>query len=115
MSQDSIVPPLSTAVTHILLALAERNLHGYGIMQETRRLSGGEYRIGPGTLYDNLRSMIAHGLVSEVEADASGEEARRMYRLTSDGAAVLASELKRLEQLVKAGRRRLGAGPAREA
>jgi DNA-binding PadR family transcriptional regulator len=115
MSHDSVNPPLSTAVTYILLALAERNLHGYGIMQETLRLSGGDYKIGPGTLYDNLKTIIAQGLVSEVEADASGEEGRRMYRLTTDGAAVLASELKRLEQVVKAGRRRLAAGPAREA
>jgi DNA-binding PadR family transcriptional regulator len=110
-----LVPPLSTAITYILLALAERELHGYGIMLETARLSGGDYRIGPGTLYDNLRSLIAAGLVSEVEADDSGEETRRLYRLTQAGAAVLADELKRLDQVVRAGRRRLAAGPVREA
>ena len=115
MGREAIGSPLSNAVTYILLALAERDLHGYGIMQETLRLSGGDYKIGPGTLYDNLKSIIAQGLVSEVEADASGDERRRMYRLTSDGAAVLESELDRLAQVVKAGRRRLAAGPAREA
>ena len=115
MSKESKIPPLSNAVTYILLALADRDLHGYGIMQETLRLSGGDYKVGPGTLYDNLRSIIAQGLVREVEADASGEEPRRMYRLTTDGAAVLAGELDRLAQVVKAGRRRLAAGPPREA
>ena len=115
MSKEFISPPLSNAVTYILLALAERDLHGYGIMQETLRLSGGDYKIGPGTLYDNLRSIIAQGLVSEVEADAGGEEPRRMYRLTTDGAAVLESELNRLAQVVKTGRRRLAAGQTREA
>ena len=115
MSKGSAAPPLSTAITYILLALAERDLHGYGIMQEALRLSGGDYKIGPGTLYDNLRTMLAQGLVADVEADESGQEARRMYRLTQSGAAVLDGELKRLERVVKAGRKRLAAGPAREA
>ena len=114
MSSDSITPPLSTAVTYILLSLAERDLHGYGIMQETLRLSGGDYKIGPGTLYDNLRTILARGLVAEVEADESGREPRRMYRLTQSGAGILDHELKRLERVVKAGRRHLAATPARE-
>jgi len=115
MSRTPTASPLSTAVTYILLALAERDLHGYGIMQETLRLSSGDYRIGPGTLYDNLKTMLGQGLVADVEFDANGEEPRRMYRLTSAGAAALDNELKRLEQVVKAGRRRLAAGPPREA
>ena len=115
MSRESVSPPLSNAVTSILLALAQHNLHGYGIMQETLRLSGGDYRIGPGTLYDNLKIIIAQGLVSEVEADASGEEPRRMYRLTKAGAAVLENELDRLSLVVKTGRRRLATGQTREA
>ena len=115
MSKESVSPPLSNAVTYILLALAERDLHGYGIMQETLRLSGGDYKIGPGTLYDNLKTIIAKGLVSEVEADLAGDEPRRVYRLTTDGAAVLDCELNRLAQVVKTGRRRLAAGQTTEA
>ena len=111
----TLSPPLSTAVTYILLALAERDLHGYGIMLETTSLSGGDYKIGPGTLYDNLKPLLACGLVSEVEAAKAAEDPRRLYRLTNAGAGVLADELKRLAQVVKAGRRRLAAGPAREA
>ena len=94
----TLVPPLSNAITYILLALAERDLHGYGIMQATSRLSGGDYKIGPGTLYDNLKTLITHALVSEVEGDDSGEETRRLYRLTQNGAAVLADELKRQDK-----------------
>jgi DNA-binding PadR family transcriptional regulator len=113
--KTTLSPPLSTAVTYILLALAERDLHGYGIMLETTRQSGGEYKIGPGTLYDNLKPLLANGLVSELEAAEAADDPRKLYRLTHAGAAVLADELKRLDQVVKAGRRRLAAGPAREA
>ncbi|SNT38049.1 transcriptional regulator, PadR family [Granulicella rosea] len=105
----TIAPPLSNAVTYILLALAERDLHGYGIMQETTRLSGGEYKIGPGLLYDNLRALMAATLVEESEVEDGGE-ARRIYHLTQAGAAVLDDELKRLAEVVKAGRSRLAAG-----
>ena len=88
---------------------------GTGIMLETKRQSGGEYKIGPGTLYDNLKPLMANGLVTEVEADQAADDPRKLYRLTSSGAAVLADELKRLDHVVKAGRRRLAAGSAREA
>lgn len=110
----TIAPPLSNAVTYILLALAEHDLHGYGIMQETVRLSGGDYKMGPGTLYDNLRALIVAGLVEEWEVTEEGGEARRLYHLTQSGAALLADELKRLAQVVKAGRSRLAAGQTRE-
>ena len=50
--------PLSSAALHILLALAGEDLHGYGIMQEIVRQSEGIYKLGPGTLYDNLQKLI---------------------------------------------------------
>jgi len=108
--KTQIEPPLSNAVTYILLALAECDLHGYGIMQATKRLSGGEYKIGPGTLYDNLRALIASGLVSESEEADAGEDARRIFHLTKAGAGVLSDELARLAAVVKAGRARLASG-----
>jgi DNA-binding PadR family transcriptional regulator len=111
MKKTSVIPPLSNAVTYILLALAERDLHGYGIMQETARLSGGDYKMGPGTLYDNLKGLIEEGVVSEVPAK---QDDRRFYHLTKAGAAVLADELKRLDQVLKAGRKRLASGRTRE-
>ena len=51
--------PLSSAALHILLALAESDLHGYGIMQSVKRQSGGTFKLGPGTLYANLDRLLA--------------------------------------------------------
>ena len=56
-------PPLSSATLHILLALAGGNLHGYGIIKEVARNSDGHYRLGPGTLYDNLKKLMDAGLI----------------------------------------------------
>ncbi len=114
MKKSSLEPPLSNAVTYILLALAERDLHGYGIMLGVSRLSGGEYKIGPGTLYDNIRVLLQGGLVDEIEEQGTGDEPRRIYRLTRAGVTVLEDELSRLNSLVKAGRSRLASGRTRE-
>ena len=65
--------PLSPATLHILLALAGEELHGYGIMQEVARQSEGRYKLGPGTLYDNLQRMLDQGLVQEVTRRAAGQ------------------------------------------
>ena len=74
--------PLSPATLHILLSLAGEDRHGYGIMQEVARQSEGQYKLGPGTLYDNLQKMTEQGLVEEA-ASARGEDSRRKYyRLT---------------------------------
>ena len=54
--------PLSAASLHILLALAGDELHGYGIMLEAARQSDGKYKLGPGTLYDNLKNCWRRGL-----------------------------------------------------
>ena len=55
--------PLSPATLHILLSLAGEERHGYGMMQEVARQSEGRYKLGPGTLYDNLQKLMMHGLV----------------------------------------------------
>jgi DNA-binding PadR family transcriptional regulator len=68
--------PLAPATLHILLALAGEDLHGYGIMQEVLRQSEGRYKLGPGTLYDNLQRLTAQGLVQEVARRASKELAQ---------------------------------------
>ncbi|PYT94606.1 MAG: PadR family transcriptional regulator, partial [Acidobacteria bacterium] len=66
MKQDiSQFVPLSPAAFHILLALAGDELHGYGIMQEIVQQSAGKYRLGPGTLYDNLQRLMEKGLIEE--------------------------------------------------
>ena len=100
--------PLSSASVHILLALAESNLHGYGIMQSVKRQSGGKYKLGPGTLYANLDRLLASGLVGETERKMKDGETRREYRLTPSGEKALRLEIRRLRQVVDIARTRLG-------
>jgi len=90
--------PLSPAALHILLSLAGEDRHGYGIMQEVARQSEGQYRLGPGTLYDNLQKLMTQGLVeASPRPPAHDDPRRRYYRLTSFGRGVLAAEIARLE------------------
>lgn len=100
--------PLSRATLYILLALAAEDRHGYGIMQEVARHSGGQYRLGPGTLYDNLQKLAEQGVVAETSArSANDDPRRRYYRLTGLGRNVLAAEVARLEAVVREARRHL--------
>src|SRR5215471_3822233 len=101
--------PLTPAVFHILLALADGEKHGYAIMQEISARTGGAMRMGPGTLYGSIQRMLKDGLIieSQVRADpAHGEERRRYYRLTGFGQRVLQAEARRLEQLVHLAQRK---------
>ena len=108
--------PLAPATLHILLSLAGDPLHGYGIMQEVLRQSGGRYNLGPGTLYDNLQRLMKQRIVEEVAGPRAEENSRRRYyRLTSLGRGVLAQELARLEGVVQEGRIRLRALKTRRA
>jgi len=95
--------PLTPAVFHILLALADSERHGYGIMQEIAGRTGGSMRMGPGTLYGSIKRMLTDGLIeaSEERPDAAlDDERRRYYRLTGFGRHVLTAEAQRLEQVV---------------
>ena len=101
--------PLSSAALHILLALAGEDLHGYGIMQEIARQSEGIYKVGPGTLYDNLQKLIQGGWVQELgPRRGDSDPRRRYYRLTDGGRDVLRAETARLTQVVREARLRLG-------
>ena len=96
--------PLTPAVLHILLALADGERHGYGIMQEVTRRAGGQVKMGPGTLYGSLKRMLADGLVEEAGERPDPElddERRRYYRLTSFGLRVMQAEVLRLHQIVQ--------------
>lgn len=96
---------LTTAALYILLALTECDLHGYGIMQSVKRQSGGSYKIGPGTLYANLSTLLAKGLVGERQRTLKNGDNRREYCITLAGEQVLRGEIRRLQQVVSAGRR----------
>lgn len=100
--------PLSPATLHILLSLAGQELHGYAIMQEVERQSEGKYKLGPGTLYDNLQKMIERRLVEEMGQKAGDDDPRRRYyRLSVLGRGVLAAEIARLDSVVREGKLRL--------
>ena len=108
--------PLSPAILHILLALAGEDRHGYGIMQEVVRQSEGQYRIGPGTLYDNLQKLMDHGLVEEAYRRAHDDDPRRRYyRISPLGRRVLSAEVSRLEEVVRAAKVHLRAPSPRRA
>jgi DNA-binding PadR family transcriptional regulator len=101
--------PLTPAVFHIMLALAERPCHGYGIMLEVDRITGGNIHLGPGTLYRSIQRMLVEGLIEELDAGAAAgtsDERRRYYRLTRLGRRVAHEEARRLATLVRAARAR---------
>lgn len=96
--------PLTPAVFHILLALADRERHGYGIMQDIAARTDGTMRMGPGTLYGSIKRMLADGLIEESGERPDPElddERRRYYRLTELGRRVLGAEALRLDQLLR--------------
>jgi len=98
--QASSFLPLNPATLHVLLALAGEDLHGYAIMQQVSRQSEGRYKLGPGTLYDNLQRLLTQGLVQE-RGRAGGDSRRRYYRLSALGRGVLAAEISRLESMIR--------------
>jgi DNA-binding PadR family transcriptional regulator len=114
---DDISPflPLSTAALHILLALSDQDRHGYGIMQEIGRQTSGQYKPGPGTLYENLEKLLNSSLIDEVKSRDKGEDPRRRYyRLTKLGQRVLTEETRRLEAVVRTAKANLGISAARK-
>ena len=95
--------PLTPAVFHILLALADGERHGYGIMQEVAAGTQNKVRMGPGTLYGTIKRMIAAGLIEEADERPDpdlDDERRRYYRLTLLGRATAVAEAQRLANLV---------------
>ena len=93
--------PLSPATLHILIALANEDRHGYGIMQEVARQTNDQYKLGPGTLYDNLQKLLDQGLIDEANRQDTDDPRRRYYRLTSLGEQVVSVEIQRLEGIFR--------------
>src|SRR6201998_2648034 len=99
--------PLPSAAFQILLALVDEDLHGYGIMRQVEEQTEGRMRLGPGTLYSSIRTLLEAKLIEEVVggADAKlGEERRRYYRLTAAGRKLVRSEAERLADLLRVAR-----------
>jgi DNA-binding PadR family transcriptional regulator len=99
--------PLPSAAFHILLALAEEDLHGYAIMREVAELTKGRVRLGPGTLYGSIKTLLEGGLIEEVDEradDNSGGERRRYYHLTAGGRKLARLEADRLADTLRLAR-----------
>jgi DNA-binding PadR family transcriptional regulator len=99
--------PLPSATFHILLALADEDLHGYAIIQAVEARTDGELRLSAGTLYRSIQRMLEQGLVAELRerpAPEEDDERRRYYRITPFGKAVAKAEARRLAGLVRMAR-----------
>lgn len=99
--------PLPPAVFHILMALADDDRHGYGIIQEVRARTNGDVRLSPGTLYRSIQRMLDDDLIEEVHerpAPELDDERRRYYRITRSGRTIAREEANRLAELVRLAR-----------
>ena len=99
--------PLPAASFHVLLALAEEDRHGYAILLDVERRTGGEVRLSAATLYRTLERLLQGGLIEELAerpAPELDDERRRYYRITPFGAQVARSETARLQKLVRLAR-----------
>jgi DNA-binding PadR family transcriptional regulator len=99
--------PLPSATFHILLAVADDDRHGYGIIQDVSARTGGELTLSAGTLYRSIQRMLEQGLIVETRdrpAPEEDDERRRYYRITPLGTAVAKAEARRLMQLVRMAR-----------
>ena len=106
------VLPLTPAVFHVLIALANGPAHGYAVAQEVEKETAGRIRMGPGTLYGSLQRMRDEELIEETSNpgdDGVHSERRRYYRLTRWGSAVLRAETARLRRAVALADGRIGA------
>ena len=109
--------PLAPATFQILLALVDRERHGYAIMKEVTTRTDGAVQLGPGTLYGALKRLLENGLVEKGSERADpelGDDRRRYYRLTKLGLRVARMEARRLDAMVRAARQKklIGMEPA---
>ena len=90
--------PLTEALFYILLSVRRPN-HGYGIIQEVEKLTGGRVALGPGTLYGAIQSMTAKGWI-EIYSQETASRKKKEYIITDLGKEIFAEEKKRLEELL---------------
>jgi DNA-binding PadR family transcriptional regulator len=101
--------PLTPAVLHILMALAAQERHGYGIMKQVEADSGGNVKMGPGTLYGSIGRMVEAGLICESDrkVDPEMDDQRRVYyAITDRGQTALATELERYRRVLTVARQK---------
>ncbi|MBC8167110.1 MAG: helix-turn-helix transcriptional regulator [Bryobacteraceae bacterium] len=106
-SDSESLLPLPVAVFHILVALADRDRHGYSIMQDIGTRTGGKVQLSAGTLYSSIRRMLEQGLIEELaeSPDAtSSDQRRRYYRLSRFGRRTARAEAERMNSLLSQAR-----------
>jgi DNA-binding PadR family transcriptional regulator len=91
----------------VLLAIGPEERHGYAVMREVERLTGGSTRLGPGAVYTTIKSLLTDGLIEESDDRPDpvlDDQRRRYYRLTNLGRSAVAAEVRRLDALIQAAR-----------
>ena len=90
--------PLTPALFHVLLSLADGEKHGYAILKEVEQRTSGSVVLSTGTLYGIIKRLLADGMIRE--SAAGSDERRTAYRLTAFGRKVALAEAERLRDLV---------------
>ena len=94
--------PLTPAMFHVLIVLAEGPKHGYRILKEVERRTDSRVRLSTGTLYGIIKRLLAEGMIERrTPAVAGADKRRRYYQLTELGQAVATAEAERLQRVVK--------------
>ena len=99
--------PLPAAAFHILMSLAEDDLHGYEIMRRVEEQTGGRTRMGPGTLYSSIQALLDAEFIVEVASrrdEGPGDARRRYYHLTAAGRKAAREEADRLADVLRLAR-----------
>ena len=110
--------PLTSSVCYILLALSDSARHGLGIASDVEERTGGEVQLGPGTLYNAIKKMLADGLIEVAGSRPAPEDddpRRRYYNITDAGAKLLRQEAMRLDRVMDAVRDKRVIGESRSA
>ena len=103
------MPPLSPAVFHVLLALADGERHGYAVMQEVAENTGGHIKMGPGTLYGTIKRLLEARMIEESDERPDpdmDDDRRRYYRLTGLGQRAVKAEALRYAAMAEVARRK---------
>jgi len=104
-AQPPTTPQISRVAMYVLLAIGPEERHGYAIMAEVARITGGAVRLGPGAVYTNIKRLLDDGLIAETDDRPDpdlDDQRRRYYRLTALGQAAAAANVRRLETIVNA-------------
>ena len=96
--------PLPAAAFHIMMSLADQDLHGYEIMRRVEEQTDGRTRLGPGTLYSSIQGLLEAGFIAEVSNENASDERRRYYRLTATGRKASREEAERLAGVLRLAR-----------